>query len=315
MTVSDRSSLIIGASGFLGSYLSSECHANGQRLCGISYTPPAHVDIWTKFAECDLHDVDFARFLDGDKLGTCYVLTGGSSVSDSMQEPARDFQKLLPGLARLLEYLVREQKDCHLVLFSSAAVYGNPVQNPISETSPIAPLSPYGAHKWLAEEMVRRYSEIFGLRASILRVFSAYGAGLKRQLFWDILRKYHDALANGTKRMVLNGTGEETRDFIHGKDVARATFLVAQELPRAGHETYNIANGVSVSIRDAATELINQLSEKVELSFSGVERAGDPMRWMANVEKLSALGYQNSVTLEAGLADYVRWNSELNPMQ
>ncbi len=307
MKENQKSILITGASGFLGTYLSAACKERGYDLAGISSTAPAKPALWKNFAEENLQDVDFVRFLAGRRLDACFVLSGSASVSDSIVRPADDFTKLLPGVARLLEYLARHQMDCHVVLYSSAAVYGNPVDIPIGEESAINPLSPYGAHKWLCEELLRNYSNIFGLRTSVLRIFSAYGPGLQRQLFWDLINKYEEAIHKRTFEVTLSGTGFESRDFIHASDVTQAALLIMQREPAGGHQVYNVANGASVSIQDAAHSMMSMLRKKARVNFSGIGRPGDPQRWQADIKKLQFLSYKQSVDLDDGFRTYVEW--------
>lgn len=307
MKAGNKSILIAGASGFLGTYLASACVAEGRRMIGVSNHAPANPEHWTNFAQYELESVDMKQFLDGQDLESCFILSGGTLVSDSILYPAADFARLLPGIVRLLEYLVRYQKACHVVLFSSAAVYGNPVANPIGEQAAIAPLSPYGTHKWLAEELVRHYARIYGVPCSILRIFSAYGPGLKRQLFWDLANKYEETVKNQKSDLTLSGTGLESRDFIHAIDIARAALLVARRSPGEGPEVYNVASGTGITIKDAASILVSRLRRKVELRFSGIGRPGYPDQWQANIENLQKLGYRSSVDLESGLQTYAEW--------
>ena len=97
-------------------------------------------------------------------------------------------------------------------------------------------MSPYGLHKHMAEELCEYYNRIHGYRIRSIRIFSAYGNGLRKQLLWDIYQKYQN-----TGRIELFGTGEETRDFIHVSDIVRAIELI---LAYDGPENViNVANG------------------------------------------------------------------------
>ena len=307
MTRENKLILIAGASGFLGTYLTTACRAQGFQLLGISETGPNDQLPWIDFARGRLEDVDLTRFLAERDPAACFVLTGGASVANSVLQPAEDFAKLLPGLSKLLGVLSQHHKDCHVILFSSAAVYGNPDALPIREECEIKPLSPYGTHKWLAEELLRHYSNIYGLRGSVLRIFSAYGAGLRRQIFWDLINKYEDSVRQRRFNIVLSGTGMESRDFIHADDVAIAAMLIMQRTTVERYRIYNVANGVGVTIRDAAGIMLGMLRQKVELNFSAMERPGDPRRWQADVQRLEALGFKPAVDLENGLRTYVDW--------
>lgn len=296
--------LITGGSGFLGTYLARACTQSGYRIYGIDHKPPAQPELWDGFAEDYVQAIDLTDFLDGVSLQTCFHLAGSASVPFSVQHPFEDFNRLLPGTAKLLEYIVTRQKQCHLVLFSSAAVYGNPTELPVSETSQALPLSPYGVHKYLAEELLRQYSSIYSLTVSILRIFSAYGVGLRRQLFWDALCKYFDAYQKEEAFIEFFGTGAESRDFIHGADVARVAVLVSEN-PRINQvQQINVANGEEVSIKDALHTLLNFAPRTIAIKFNCESRSGDPARWLADVSYLKSIGYQPAISLESGLEEY-----------
>ncbi|WP_218081024.1 NAD-dependent epimerase/dehydratase family protein [Anthocerotibacter panamensis] len=303
--------LITGGSGFLGSQLALRCIASGYRIIGIDRRPPAQPELWSKFTVQPVIEVDWGSFLQGEVLKTCFHLAASASVPLSVQNPYTDFQSLLPGTASLLSYIIRSQKACHLVLFSSAAVYGNPQMLPVEESAQAQPLSPYGVHKYLAEQLLQSYSAIYGITGSILRIFSAYGAGLRRQLFWDILHKYWAALATGTPQIELFGTGQESRDFIHSQDVAQAALLVGEH-PRLGQvQIVNVANGCEVTIAEAVAALLASATLPVQVKFTGQARVGDPSRWVADVRCLQALGYEPQITLKSGLVEYFRWVQSL----
>lgn len=299
--------LITGASGFLGTYLAQACYEQGYQLHGVDPNPPRNADYWTRFAAASVAEVDFTEFLAGIELDVCFHLAGSASVPFSMGHPFDDFQKLLPGTARLLEYVAKRQPSCHFVLFSSAAVYGNPAKLPLQEDGPTAPISPYGAHKHLAEQMMYDYARIFKLTGSILRIFSAYGAGLRKQLFWDVLNRHYTAPPAERALLTLLGTGEESRDFIHARDVARSALCVAAVPKPQTVQVINVAGGEEVRIADAVGLLMNAGDPGVAIRFAGQSRVGDPSRWVADISKLRSLGYIPSVELGAGLAEYHAW--------
>lgn len=116
-----------------------------------------------------------------------------------------------------------------------------------------------------------------------MRIFSAYGSGLRKQLLWDIYQKYLN-----TGRIDLFGTGNETRDFIHISDILRALELIlAYQGPE---EIFNVANGEEVSIRELAEIYAAQLGEKTDIvRFNGETKVGDPQNWRADISLLKKL--------------------------
>ena len=145
------------------------------------------------------------------------------------------------------------------------------------------------------------YNRIHGYRIRSIRIFSAYGNGLRKQLLWDIYQKYQN-----TGRIELFGTGDETRDFIHVSDIVRAIELI---LAYDGPENIiNVANGEEVSIRELAEIYAGKLGADADVvSFNGMVKEGDPRNWRADISLLKRLGYEKHMALSDGIEAYVEW--------
>lgn len=304
--------LITGASGFLGTWLADAAHQQGFGLLGVDIVQPRRPEIFSAFTTHPCDRADFGSLVGGRKLRAVFHLAGSASVPQSVENPLGDFASLLPGTVALLVYLGRCQRDAHLLFFSSAAVYGNPARLPIDESASVAPISPYGIHKVAAEFIIEQYARLYGIRASVLRMFSAYGEGLRKQVVWDICHKAMSAKENDERSIPMHGTGNETRDFIHAADIARASLLVAAHPPASGTQTLNISCGVETSIRALAESIVVALGLKLELAFNGVNRAGDPTNWRADIRKLQVLGFTPTVPFAEGIARSVHWQQALH---
>ncbi len=291
--------LITGGSGYLGTALAELCAAKGCLLIGVDANPPRSPSLWHRFQIASSEAADYHELLAGHRVAYVFHLAGSASVPQSVAAPLSDFQKLLPGTAALLNYLRKEQPESHAVLFSSAAVYGNPVALPVSEDHAARPISPYGVHKLVAETLWMHTARINGLRASALRIFSAYGAGLRKQIFWDLVQKFQAWRAGHAPDVEIFGTGDESRDFVHGRDIARAALAIAERSPG---DIYNVGTGEEVTIRAAALML---LGREVPLRFTGKTRAGDPDRWRADISCLRGLGWKPEIEIEKALPEYL----------
>jgi UDP-glucose 4-epimerase len=162
------------------------------------------------------------------------------------------------------------------------------------------PISPYGFHKLCAETLVREHAQLHGMSTASLRIFSAYGPGLPRQVVYDLARRIRPS-----EPLRLDGTGHESRDFIHATDVARATFDVLERAPGKG-EIYNVASGQETTIRTLA-EHLRALRGPGPIEFSGKVRKGDPTNWRADVTALASLGFAPSIALTEGLRQVSDW--------
>jgi len=226
-----------------------------------------------------------------------YHLAGGSSVGASLTDPRRDRQRTVGSTVALLDWLVANAPSACLVAASSAAVYGEGHAGLIPTGATLNPFSPYAAHKAEMEALCVRS----GLASSIVRLFSVYGPGLRKQLLWDICNR----LASGAEELVLGGTGQECRDWTYIDDVTR--FLEATPaLCRRGGVVLNAGTGAGTTVSTIAESVVQAWSDRaVPVRFDGVRRAGDPFSLIAGPEGLERQTWQTP--LEQGVASYVGW--------
>ncbi len=295
--------LLTGIAGFLGRHIARHFAQLGWRVVGVDALAPENVQLGggVRYLRMKLPSAEFAALLAETTPEVCIHCAGRASVPLSMQDPAADFHDNTVLTFELLDALRRNAPKCRFILLSSAAVYGNPKTLPVSESQHLAPLSPYGFHKRQCELICQEFARIYSVPTVSVRIFSAYGAGLRRQVVWDICERL---LTNGA--LSLSGTGEESRDFIHATDIARALALLSEKAPAEG-EIYNLSTGRETNISELAGHLIQSLGMSVVPAFDGKTRAGDPLNWRADVSKLVALGFAPTVALEQGLAQVASW--------
>lgn len=292
--------LIIGSKGFIGSHLVRYLSAaNEVWLCDVvtDYTTPRYFQI-------DASNADYNALFEAQAFNVCINCSGAASVPDSIAHPYRDFLLNTANVYTMLNAIRSHCPACKFINLSSAAVYGNPATLPISESAPMAPMSPYGRHKLMAEAICREFYEEFGVPTCSLRIFSAYGNGLRKQIFWDMYRKM-----TNTSEAQFYGTGEETRDFIHINDIALVVELVIRNATFRG-ECINVANGIQTTISDAAHLYARLKGYEGKIVFNGTVREGDPRFWEADIAILRSWGYQPTIKLEDGLKSYIAWVQE-----
>lgn len=304
---SNRSCLITGAAGFIGTALARRFKEADFRVHGLDLVQPSETECWDDFSCGALEYANLAKLTAGRPPSVICHLAGSSSVPASMRDPLHDFMASLPGTANLLAWNGGQGPRARLLYYSSAAVYGEPQCLPLCEGSPVAPISPYGIHKAAAELMVSEYAKIYGFEALCLRPFSVYGPGLKRQVVWDVARKARDASSAGLAGISLLGTGHETRDFVYIEDLTRATVELATVPLRKLVQSINLASGVETEIRTLAFEIVRALGQHEGISFSSQRRAGDPDRWCADISLLRSLISFEPTPLEIGLQQFAQW--------
>ena len=302
MTAS-RIALITGATGFLGRYVARSFADRGWSVIGIGTSAPENAPLanLTKYYSLRLPSPQLKEILQEDPPSICIHCAGRASVVLSVSEPAADFYTNSVITFELLNSLRLFAPDCKFIFLSSAAIYGNPELLPVSENQPVTPISPYGFHKQICEQLCLEFTKVYGLQTASLRIFSAYGPGLRRQVVWDICQKIITQ-----KSLLLQGTGQESRDFIHAVDIARAVDIVANSAPMCG-EVYNLAAGEEVTIADLAQMVLEALDENCIPQFDGVVPVGNPLNWQADISKLRTLGFIPNVPLHQGIRTFANW--------
>ncbi|MEO8769673.1 MAG: SDR family oxidoreductase [Ferruginibacter sp.] len=292
--------IILGSEGFIGSSLVRHFKAKSWDVSGCDlYDKPSTTYNYFKISRSSLQ---FENIFIKDKYDACINASGSGNVNYSVTNPLEDFELNTFDTIRILDAIRKYNSDCRYVHISSAAVYGNPENLPVSELASCNPLSPYGWHKLMAEQLCKEYVSLYDLKIVITRPFSIYGNGLKKQLFWDIYQKY---ISDPTK-ITLWGSGEESRDFIHIDDVVHSMELILQKAPMKA-EVYNIASGNETLIKDVVMQFFSSMPLMPKIIFNNETRSGDPRNWKADISNLRALGFLPGVHLQAGIQNLAEW--------
>jgi UDP-glucose 4-epimerase len=291
--------LIIGSKGFIGKACFDYFILNDTfKVFGADVVVDYNQE---NYFQIDATNSDFSFIFKKYKFDFCINCAGSASVPESIVNPNRDFLLNVYHVVKVLDAIRNESPSCKFIQLSSAAVYGNPEFLPISEDSVLNPQSPYGIHKRQAEELCYMYHQFFGIQSYVLRIFSAYGVGLKKQIFWDLFNKIYK-----NEEIQLFGTGLETRDFIYVSDLVAIIELIVLKETKS-FEIYNIGSGIQSTIKDIADLLISKINSNKILKFSGSNRKGDPLYWQANIEKIKKLGFKQKISLEQGIENYILW--------
>lgn len=304
-----RSVLVTGAHGFIGRHVCRTLATRGfeVRALGHGAWSESEVAGWgiSRWLEADITFESLAQAAGGERLDALIHCAGSGSVAFSYSTPFEDYQRSVSTVAILLEYLRRSGAGrTRAVIASSAAVYGDQGDVDLAESSACSPISPYGFTKRAAEELCRSYSRFFGLEVSIVRLFSVYGEGLRKQLLWDGLNK----LGRGDAHFF--GTGHELRDWVHVDDAAQL-LCTAACAPQANFEIYNGGNQKATT-REVLSQLASVLGAGIEPSFNGQTHTGNPRRLTSDSgHARRQLGWKPRITLEEGLSRYVAWFNDV----
>ncbi|KAA6126959.1 NAD-dependent epimerase/dehydratase family protein [Cupriavidus cauae] len=299
--MTEKTVLVTGARGFFGGYVVEHYLAAGWRVVGLGHGSPGSACagrvVWHQ-APVSLERLERLE-IEPDLLVHC---AGGGSVSASLRDPFGDHARTVDTTAAVLEYIRRHCPRTPVVYPSSAAVYGNAAHLPASEgsTAPLRPASPYGMHKLMAEQLCASYGAHFGVSVAVVRFFSLFGEGQRKQLLWDACRKI------GQRDDLYCGTGEESRDWLHAEDAARLVAAVAAQASPAC-PIYNGASGTTTTVRQVLTLLYRDLAPSRHPRFSLAVRHGDPCDQCADIGHTLSTGWAPQIRLETGVRRYAQW--------
>lgn len=300
--------MVTGGGGFIGSHLVEQLVEAGCRVTVIddfvsgSKNNLQGVLSQVEIIESNLGDLLESKRIELSDYDLIFHLSANAYIPPSVENPLFDFKLNLHDTLLLLEALRHCSRAPRLVYASSAAVYGDPIKVPIQEGDQTVPISPYGVSKLAAERYVAVYSNIYGIRANSVRLFSVYGPRQRKQVIYDLLHK----LRTHPEHLEVIGDGSQMRDFVYVLDVVQAMLLVATEAPGKG-EAYNVASGTVYSIRQLVEVLCKVCGIRPEVTYTGQLRFGDADKWIVDIAKLQHLGYQAKTSLEDGISAIRRW--------
>jgi UDP-glucose 4-epimerase len=305
--------LITGGAGFIGSNLADELIARGHKVTildnlssGSLKNVPTHKNL--TFVKGDIRDIDLVDNLVKQSeliyhLAEFIPLTknfgSGHVVKFSSDSPLQDLDVSTRGTLTMLDSA--RKYDRKFVFSSTAAVYGGS-KNRLTEESPILPVSPYGVSKFCAEQYVQYYSRVYGLPTSITRFFNVYGPRQSKYIMYDLLYK----VAQNPPQLEMLGTGEESRDFVYVRDVICALLLVSQDEFAKG-QTYNVASGKYTKISDVVYKMLELIGFHPNVVFTGSSWKGDVKNLIADISKISSIGFEPQYNLENGLKQMISW--------
>ena len=294
--------IVTGGAGYVGSVTTALLLKAGHEVIVVDNLSNGHeqsIPEGATFVEGNI--TEFTKLFSADEKIEAVLHFGALiQAGESVIEPEKYWDNNLVGSLKLLKAM--RQLDINKLIFSStAAVYGNPEQIPITEDSPKTPTNPYGMTKLAVDMAIASECSAYGLSATSLRYFNVAGAygpyGERHRPETHIIPLALDAASKG-QEFTIYGDDYDTpdgtcvRDYIHVEDLAKAHLLALDKLESSKHYIYNLGNGNGFS-NNQVLQAVEKVTGKSLKQKVGPRREGDPATLVASSDRAKQeLGWQ-----------------------
>lgn len=296
--------VVIGGAGFIGSHLVDKLIEDGYQVDVIDDLSAGKIE--NVNSKAVFHQVNICNYEDIEAIVSAvdyvFLLAALPRVQYSIEHPRETHEVNVTGL---LNVLIAAQKGGvkRVISSSSSAVYGDSDVLPVREDMSVNPLSPYALHKYIGENYCRLFGVLYNLHTVSLRYFNVYGDrqdpnGPYALVIGKFLQQHTDGMP-----LTITGNGEQTRDFIHVRDVVAANILAMESTKVQISEVINIGSGDSCSI--------NRLAEIIGGDVVHVESRVEPKNTLADISKaFNILGWRPRVNLTDGIGELMKYSGQ-----
>jgi len=292
--------LVTGGAGFIGSHVVDAYLEQGHDVLvvdDLTTGKSENVHPKARLYQLDIRDEKLEEIFAMEKPDVVNHHAARASVRESMLQPILYADVNILGSLNLLELSRKYDVNKLIYISTGGAVYGEPEYLPADEAHPIAPLDPYGVSKASFEHYLPLYRANYGTSFTVLRYANVYGPRQDPYGEAGVVAIFTGQMLRG-EQAVINGTGEQERDFAYVSDVAQSNILA---LRNGDGGIYNIGTGVGTSINDIFSKL-KAATGYARQAAHGPAKAGEVFKTYLKVDKAKReLGWQPVVTLEEGL--------------
>ncbi|MEA1924446.1 MAG: NAD-dependent epimerase/dehydratase family protein [Candidatus Altiarchaeota archaeon] len=300
--------LVTGGAGFIGSHVADLLLEQGYEVSVIddlSHGFMEYVNPKAAFHKVDIcNKSKLGDVFEKEKPSWVVHLAAHIDVRESVKNPVHDARINILGSINLLECCRKHNIKKIVFASTGGAIYGEPEHLPAKENHPEAPLCPYGVSKLAFEKYLGMYYQLYDLEYTSLRYANVYGPRQDPLGEAGVIAIFTQKIL-GNETPIIYGDGEQTRDFVYVKDVAKANLQALREKTR--EKTFNIGTGIETTVneiygklRDLAESDIKSVHDKavkgevrnISLDCSLAERE---------------LGWNPTTNLELGLEETIKW--------
>ena len=245
--VEGRRALVTGGAGFIGSHMVDRLLEEGYRVIivdDLSSGKLKNVNHHATFHHMSITQPSLLEVFNREKPDLVFHMAAQSSVSRSTKDPILDSEVNVLGTLRLLEAARRSGVDKVIYSCTGGALYGDPISVPCPDDAAVAPISPYGMSKYVAEQYLEYYRRQYLVNYTSLRYGNVYGPRQDPKGEAGVVAIFISAMLNGS-RPVIFGDGGQERDFVAVDDVVEANMAA---IDRGSGKAMNIATGELTSV-------------------------------------------------------------------
>jgi UDP-glucose 4-epimerase len=300
--MSAKTILITGGAGYIGSHANLALAERGHATVVLDNLVYGHREFvqWGEFVEADILDAQaLDKVFASHDIDAVMHFAAFAYVGESMSDPAKYYHNNVVGTLNLMDAMRRHGVD-KMIFSSTCATYGVPLEMPLTESHPQAPINPYGWTKLMIERAMLDYGQAYGLRSVALRYFNAAGAdpegrvGERHDPETHLIPLTLFAALDQGREIRIFGTDYDTpdgtciRDYIHVTDLAQAHVLAYEYLAHGGEtQAFNLGNGQGFSVREVI-DCARRVSGREIRAVEDERRPGDPPRLIGSSEKIIA---------------------------
>uniref|UniRef100_A0A832DH47 NAD-dependent epimerase/dehydratase family protein n=2 Tax=Ignavibacterium album TaxID=591197 RepID=A0A832DH47_9BACT len=303
--------LVTGGAGFIASHITDALVSEGHQvvvLDDLSSGFEKNVNPKTKLVVGDICDKELVeKLFSEEKFDLVNHHAAQMDVRRSVKDPAFDANTNIIGTINLLQNAIKYDVKKFMFASTGGAVYGEQTYFPADENHPTQPRSPYGISKLAVEKYLYFYNAEYGLNYTILRYANIYGP--RQNPFGEagVVAIFSTKLLKG-EQPIINGSGEQTRDYVFVGDVVKANLLTLND---TANDIYNVGTGTETNVNQLFHKLNSIINANKEEKH-GPAAPGEQMRSVITSEKLfKKFGWKPSTTLDEGLkltVDFFRNN-------
>lgn len=299
--------LVTGGAGFIGSHIVDALIEKGFDVIvidNLSTGNKENLNSKVKFYELNIKNKrEIEEIFKKEKPDYVFHLAAQINVRESIRNPVKDALVNIIGTLDLLDCCVKYKVKKIIFSSTGGAIYGDDAKIPSNEEEKENPTSPYGIAKLTIEKYLEFYKNIYGLDYVSLRYSNVYGPKQNSKGEAGVIAIFIDKILS-EEQPIINGSGEQTRDYVYVKDVANANLLA---LKLSG--IFNVGTGIETSVNEIFKRIVKEMGKNGEniKEIHGDAIKGEQMRSCLDTNRLIKEGWKINYDLDNGLRETVEW--------